>query len=234
MTTTLERRDAGAPPVAWGWSIGPEGERVSGAGLVRNARGRRTHGERHVCVSCRVQRNRSMCKARADSPAAPPRAMTVAAVVSLVAYLARPSSLLSKKCGARRCHCLDLKTHSFDPSNPLSFHQRKQVGARGRRPADRDAQHPASIQHHPATPLALYLLSLSTIHPNRPPTHPRKQASKAAMSGNFFRGTTHDQDARFGAAEKKLLSKMSFAKVLGTKVSKSGRWGGGFRVVGLA
>jgi hypothetical protein len=38
------------------------------------------------------------------------------------------------------------------------------------------------------------------------------------MSANYFRGTTHDQDARFGAAEKKLLSKMSFAKVLSTKV----------------
>lgn len=38
------------------------------------------------------------------------------------------------------------------------------------------------------------------------------------MSFNFFRGTTHDQDVRFGAAEKKLLAKMSFAKVCSTKV----------------
>ena len=38
------------------------------------------------------------------------------------------------------------------------------------------------------------------------------------MSGNFFRGTTHDQDARYNNVEKKLLSKMSFAKVLSTKV----------------
>lgn len=43
------------------------------------------------------------------------------------------------------------------------------------------------------------------------------------MSGNFFRGTTVDQDARYNNAEKKLLSKMSFAPVLATKVSQSVR-----------
>lgn len=42
------------------------------------------------------------------------------------------------------------------------------------------------------------------------------------MSGNFFRGTTHDQDARYNNVEKKLLSKMSFAKVLSTKVGLDG------------
>lgn len=52
------------------------------------------------------------------------------------------------------------------------------------------------------------------------------------MSGNFFRGTTHDQDARYNNVEKKLLSKMSFAKVLSTKVGMGpvvicfGGWGG--------
>ena len=43
------------------------------------------------------------------------------------------------------------------------------------------------------------------------------------MSAGFFRGTTHDQDARFGNAEKRLLKKMSFAKVLSTKVINRSR-----------
>jgi len=33
------------------------------------------------------------------------------------------------------------------------------------------------------------------------------------MSSGFFRGTTADQDARFGNAEKRLMKKMKFASV---------------------
>lgn len=40
------------------------------------------------------------------------------------------------------------------------------------------------------------------------------------MSSGFFRGTTSDQDARFGNAEKKLMKKLTFAKVLSTKVRR--------------
>ena len=39
------------------------------------------------------------------------------------------------------------------------------------------------------------------------------------MSAGFFRGTTADQDSRFGNADKKMMSKMNFDKVLSTKVS---------------
>jgi hypothetical protein len=33
------------------------------------------------------------------------------------------------------------------------------------------------------------------------------------MASGFFRGTTADQDARFGNAEKRLMKKMKFASV---------------------
>jgi hypothetical protein len=41
---------------------------------------------------------------------------------------------------------------------------------------------------------------------------------RRAVNTGFFRGTTSDQDSRFGDAQKKLISKMSFAPVLSKKV----------------
>ncbi|EKU20303.1 serine/arginine repetitive matrix protein 1 [Nannochloropsis gaditana CCMP526] len=38
------------------------------------------------------------------------------------------------------------------------------------------------------------------------------------MASGFFRGTTADQDARFGNAEKRLMKKMKFASILSEKV----------------
>lgn len=42
------------------------------------------------------------------------------------------------------------------------------------------------------------------------------------MSSGFFRGTTHDQDSRFGNIEKKLMQKMVFDPVVEKKVGRRG------------
>ena len=47
------------------------------------------------------------------------------------------------------------------------------------------------------------------------------------MASGFFRGTTADQDARFGNAEKRLMKKMKFASVrLARGERGTGREGG--------
>jgi hypothetical protein len=40
------------------------------------------------------------------------------------------------------------------------------------------------------------------------------------MSGSFFRGTTADQDSRFGNAEKKLYAKLTFDPIVNAKVRR--------------
>jgi len=56
------------------------------------------------------------------------------------------------------------------------------------------------------------------------------------MSAGFFRGTNADQDSRFGNADKKMMSKMNFDKVLSTKVSylAEGPWLSNIVLVWLA
>ena len=79
-------------------------------------------------------------------------------------------------------------------------------------PAPRESlqrQAPSSHHHH---------RSHIRSHPLRTPdaplsyikSHPRK-SRQSAMAGNFFRGTTSEQDPRWGNSEKKLLDKLTKA-----------------------
>jgi len=52
---------------------------------------------------------------------------------------------------------------------------------------------------------------------------------KVKMSSGFFRGTTADQDARFGNAEKRLMKKMKFASVRTAKERERSEEGRGAR-----
>src|SRR6056297_1790042 len=61
----------------------------------------------------------------------------------------------------------------------------------------------------------------SRVAPSGPPSYPSHSLKtchahlcrKRNMASGFFRGTTADQDARFGNAEKRLMKKMKFASV---------------------